>query len=126
MLEPAPIGHPPKAGRFKRVCTECGAPFMAAMAHADFCAVECRKSFNNRRMVRGAEIYDLAMALRYQRELATKLGVLKLMWRLCQRFREEDVARRAGRHSWRSPKDIIERHPYLLAEVMQRPTRSAH
>lgn len=108
------------APTFKRECLWCGAGFRASARHGEFCRLECRRAFNNQRAMRGAELYDLAMALRHDRKTATAYGVLKLMWRLCSLFRDEDKRLRAGRKSWRSPAEIIERRPYLNNELMQK------
>ena len=103
-----------------RACTECGSTFLAEARtpHAEFCGAPCRKAFNNRRMVRGAELYDLVMALRYDRKLATAFKVWKLICRMAATFHEEDATQRAGRKSWRSPRVVVERHPYLRATVV--------
>jgi hypothetical protein len=84
-------------------CRECGQPFTAKRAHGEnlFCAVDCRKAWNNRRAVRGAQLYDLFMILRYQRGVAKARGVWAIVCRLAQDWREEDHRERAGRQSWR-------------------------
>lgn len=58
-----------------RTCRECGEPFMGLKRHAAFCSTKCRKTWNNRRAVRGALLYDAFMAMRYERGLAKKLGL---------------------------------------------------
>lgn len=102
--------------RFKRTCAECGTPFLAAKRWGEFCSAEHRKTFNNRRLTRGAEIYDLFMCLRNERPLATALGVWKLLCRLAQAYREEDERERAGRRSWRDPKQMLAERPWLRAD----------
>lgn len=101
-------------------CLECGKPFLPRQADAEFCAPACRKSWNNRRLVRGAELYDLFMALRWDRRTATGLHVFSALSRLAAGFRREDVDERAGRRSWSSPARIIARRPYLRAERLTR------
>ena len=64
---------------------------------ADFCRPQCRRAFNNRRAVRGAELYDLVMAHRFDRATARDLGVLALINRAASIFREEDRRERGGR-----------------------------
>lgn len=98
-----------------RCCLECGSEFTTAVAHGDFCGAACRKAFNNRRMVRGAELYDLFMVLRYERKLATRLKVWKLICRMALGFRDEDRAERDSRKSWRPARKVLERHTYLHA-----------
>lgn len=90
-------------------CLECGEP----RGNGDFCSSACRHSFNNRRKARGAEIYDLYMALRFERPLAKLLGVLQAISRLASNYRAEDLAQRAGRKSWRNPRTVLEERPYL-------------
>ena len=75
--------------------------------------------FNNRRAKRGAELYDLFMALRHDRATATLFKVWRLLNRLAALFREEDRLGRDGRRSWRHPAAIIERRPYLKADVLR-------
>lgn len=101
-----------------RTCCECGSAYEAITADAAFCSTPCRKAWNNRRAVRGAELYDLFMALRFDRTTATTLKVLTLISRLASIYRAEDRAERAGRLSWRAPAAILERRPYLKAEVL--------
>jgi hypothetical protein len=113
---PAPIG------RFKRTCAECGDAFRSDKQHAEFCTLVCRRAFNNRRMVRGAELYDLFMCLRYERGIARALKVWKLLCRMAQGFREEDQRERAGRNSWQPARKVLERHTYLHATVISSTT----
>lgn len=97
------VSQPPVARSYRRSCLECGASHGLAQ---DFCATACRMAFNNRRKARGAELYDLVMAWRFQRNLATGLKVLRAICRLASDFRAEDRAERAGRLSWRHPNKI--------------------
>ena len=103
--------------QFKRTCSECGEPFQSTMAHADFCGAPCRKAWNNRRAVRGAEIYDLFMCIRHERGVARAVKAWNLICRLASMYRDEDHRERAGRKSWRSARDVLARRPYLRATV---------
>lgn len=105
-----------------RACIECGETFNPKAAHQDFCRTSCKSAFNNRRLLRGAEIFDLIMILRYERPIAKALKVWKLICRLTAAYREEDTRQRAGRHSWRPAKQVIERHPYLAATTISSTT----
>ena len=107
-----------------RVCLECGTSYQQGVQASDFCSAACRKTWNNRRMQRGAELYDLVMALRFDRQTATELKVWRLINRLAAIFRDEDRTERAGRFSWRSPAAIIDRRPYLRADVLVGSSRS--
>lgn len=118
--DPAPTTAP--VGRFKRTCPECGIAFRSAKRHAEFCAATCRKTFNNRRMVRGAELYDLLMTLRYERPVARALGVWKFLCRMAQGYRDQDLHERAGRNSWQPAKAVLERHTYLNATTISSTT----
>lgn len=106
------------------VCLECGTPHASLSPGAEFCGPACRMAFNNRRTKRGAELYDLFMALRHDRATATRFKVWRLLNRLAAIFREEDRRERAGRVSWRSPSAILARRPYLSAERIS-PVRRA-
>lgn len=85
-------------------CAECGKPYSAKRLRADnaFCSPACRDTFGNRRKIRGAQLYDLFMILRYERGVAKAKGVWALACRLAQDWREEDTRQRQGRQSWRS------------------------
>lgn len=95
-----------------RDCLECGTDHVCK---GGFCSTSCRHDFNNRRKARGAELYDLYMAHRFERDHAKQLGVFQAINRLASNFREEDKARRAGRRSWRSPRTVLEERPFLKA-----------
>ncbi len=74
------------------------------------------RAWNNRRMVRGAELYDLLMIARFERAEATRHKVWRAINRLASRYRDEDKAERAGRRSWRRLRAIIETKIFLWAE----------
>lgn len=84
-----------------RCCDECGGEYTPRRKDEFFCSTPCRKEFENRRMVRGAELYDLFCGYRRERPLAKELGIWTEMCRLEQRWREEDETQRAGRRSYR-------------------------
>lgn len=94
-------------------CLECG----SVTAKGDFCAPPCRIAFNNRRKARGAELYDLYMAHRFDRVNAQNLGVFQAINRLASNFRKEDAARRNSRRSWRQPRTVLDERPYLRATI---------
>jgi hypothetical protein len=95
------------------VCRECRARFEARRATKEFCCTSHRQAFNNRKMIRGAAIYDLAMEWRADRD--AKLA-FSLLCRMLSDFREEDT--RAGRRSWNSALSVIHDKPYLAAVVL--------
>lgn len=91
-------------------CRECGGNHDRPQ-EAAFCCRECRQTWNNRRLKRGAELYDLFMLVRYERGLAKLHGLWSIVCRLAQAWREEDVRDRGGRPSWRA---YAELHDGLL------------
>lgn len=101
-----------------RCCRECSSPLAApsstgsnrpkkARDHAKFCSTKCKTDWNNRRKSRGADIYDLWMAMRYCREEAKVLGVWKEMCRLSEQWNAEDKA--AGRVTFEQPAVVLTR-----------------
>ena len=101
--------------RYARTCMECGIAFTSTEHTADFCMPAHRQTFNNRRLQRGAELYDLFMASRYQRALSKVLRVMTMLYRMAQDFRRQDREERDGRPSWRHPQRVLDRHPHLQA-----------
>lgn len=101
-----------------KCCLECGAPIIAKQAaRATFCGKACRQVWNNRRMKRGADLYDLFMAHRYDRQAAQEAKVWRAMNRLCAEYRDEDNRQRDGRRSWGNPRDVLDRLPWLNAAI---------
>lgn len=80
-------------------CQECGITYRPRTGRGRpntiFCTPACGKTFNNRRMRRGAELYDLFRAMRRDRAKAKDLGVWNAMCVLDMVWQEEDDA--AGR-----------------------------
>lgn len=89
-------------GRLTKCCRECGAELapLGLRPNASFCCTAHRKEWNNRRAVRGAELYDLLMANRYERDVAKQRGVWTIATNLTRAYRDSDVALRQGRKSW--------------------------
>jgi hypothetical protein len=65
--------------------------------------------------MRGAILYDLFMAQRFERDAATEAGVWTLLTRLASDYRAEDERERAGRRSWRTIRAVLAARPSLLA-----------
>lgn len=103
-----------------RTCAECGQTYTALRAHSEFCGAACRKAFNNRRMTRGAELYDLFMAVRYERDEANAAHVWSNMCKLAADYRVKDEAERGGRRSWGDWKGWLRNNPWLAAVVITR------
>lgn len=78
-------------------CLECGNEFQPKRDHAAYCSANCRATFNNRRQVRGADLYDLFVGLRNDRALAKEKNVWTEMCRLELKWRQEDEKTRQGR-----------------------------
>jgi predicted nucleic acid-binding Zn ribbon protein len=109
------------AKKSTRVCLECGLALEGLKPGARFCSSKCRLSFNNRRLQRGAELYDLFMAMRYDRAAAQEAGAWSMLCRMAQQMRDEDVSQRAGRKSWQPPSRVLKDRPDLHAVVVVRP-----
>lgn len=88
-----------------RHCAECSAP-LAGRAK-QFCSTSCRMTFNNRRMQRGAELYDLFRAMRRERDEAKRLNIWTKMCQLELGWQQEDEAARPGRRSYMPPRAAI-------------------
>lgn len=88
-------------------CPECGSAIESRQAGKEFCSQQCRQSFNNRRMQRGAEMYDLFRALRRERGEAKTLNLWTQMCRLELKWQTEDDQQRPGRRSYMPPKKAI-------------------
>ncbi|KQU77724.1 transcriptional regulator [Mesorhizobium sp. Root102] len=91
-------------------CLECGE---GTSRDGEFCSDKCRSDWNNRRKQRGAELYDLYMAHRFDRATAKDLRVFQAINRMASNFRQEDRSERAGRQSWRRPSAVLDERPYL-------------
>lgn len=102
-----------------RRCRECGTPLPEGLkATALFCSPvegsnqyagqsKCKAAWNNRRKSRGADLYDLWMAMRYEREDAKRLEVWKEICRLSEGWKEEDE--RSGTKSYEKPSVVLGR-----------------
>ena len=97
-----------------RACNECGQSYTPRRCDEFFCSTGCRKTFDNRAMVRGRELYHLFMVMRYERGLAKVLGVWAIMCRMALMWRQEDERDRGGRKSWQAPSRVIEKLPVSI------------
>lgn len=97
-------------------CLECGGTYERNGRKRDFCRPACRAAWNNRRMKRGAVLFDLIMTVRFDRKLATAFKVWRAINRLAALYRDEDVRRRGGRKSWRRLSEVRADHVYLWHE----------
>lgn len=89
-------------------CLECGNALTASrQPERLFCSPVCRQAFNNRRMQRGAEIYDLFRALRRERAEAKRLNIWTEICRLELAWQTEDDKTRQGRKSYVPPKRAL-------------------
>lgn len=98
--------------KFERYCVECGGRFDAASRKAEFCCSAHRYDYSNRRRSRGSDLYDVFMAMRFERGLAKVYGLWTLMCRMAEAWRDEDKRERAGRKSWQDTKALHERGEY--------------
>ncbi|MGX1353356.1 hypothetical protein AB7M49_006977 [Bradyrhizobium elkanii] len=88
-------------------CQECGEDISARRRGQEFCKPSCRQAFNNRRMQRGAELYDLFRALRRERADAKALNLWTELCRLELKYQIEDETARPGRRSYMPPQKAI-------------------
>lgn len=84
----------------KKTCAECGNSFEAKRSHAKFCGIECKRVYNNRKAIRGSEIYDMFMMLRFERKYAKDEAIWGHMCALASAYKDSDKALRAGRRSY--------------------------
>lgn len=102
-----------------RTCRECGKPLDPdRKANTEFCATACRIAWRNRRMSRGADLYDAFMAMRFDREAAKDKGLWALMCRMASNWNEEDKT--AGRQSYFPPDETVMRNVQRQAVIVAR------
>lgn len=114
----------------KCMCIECEKPMDAPRIGQEFCSPACRQAFNNRRMQRGAELYDLFRALRRERSEAKALNIWTELCRLELHYQTEDDKQRPGRRSYMPPKKALanlrDKGSLQIGEVLTtRPIRRA-
>lgn len=126
---PCRLNRAPRMGQnapaiklLERHCMECGDAFHTpARTPGLFCSTTHKADWQNRRQRRGAVLYDLYMANRYNRPLAAVLkaelglSVMTLMSRLASHWHEEDLAERDGRRTWRTTRTVLSDNPHLFA-----------
>ncbi len=89
-------------------CLECGGEgLQLGVERREFCCPRCRAAWHNRRRDRGAELYDLFMAVRFERGSAKLYGLWTLMCALASAYRDADTHKRGGRRSWRRISDAV-------------------
>jgi hypothetical protein len=100
-------------------CRECGEMIFAAQRGTrEFCSSLCRSMFNNRRLRRGGQFYDLVMEWRFRMTADTPTGAQSLLCRMAAAFKAEDDRDRAGRQSWDDVARVRERNSHLVATVV--------
>lgn len=88
-------------------CQECDNHITDPQHGKTFCSRGCRQVFNNRRMKRGAELYDLFRALRRERSKAKALNLWTQICRLELEWQMQDEAQRPGRKSYMPPEKAL-------------------
>ena len=110
-------------------CHECGSVITSPRRGQEFCCTTCRQTFNNRRMQRGAELYDLFRAMRRNRKDAQALAVWTAMCRLELQWQQEDETTRPGRKSYMPPRkaisNLLDKGSIPRGEVLVKPIRRA-
>jgi hypothetical protein len=99
-------------------CRECGAAFPIQRHGREFCGATCRRSFHNRKQLRGAQLYDLVMAVRFERPRAEELGAWSMLCRSAASYKAADDRDRAGRRSWDGIDKVRERSARLLSTIV--------
>jgi hypothetical protein len=99
-------------------CRECGKTYIGRRATRAFCCAGCRRAFNNRRLLRGADFYDLVMAMRFDRVNAADEGTWTLLCKMAAAFKAEDNRERDGRKSWDNVAAVWARNLHLEAMVI--------
>lgn len=97
-----------------KCCAECGDSFQPRRHDEYFCSIPCRKTFDNRAMTRGRDLYHLFMVMRYERGLAKALGVWAIICRMAMEWRKQDNEERDGRASWMAPQRAIDKLPVTI------------
>lgn len=98
------------------MCRECGALLQARRASCEFCSSACRQRFNNRRALRGADLYDVVMSLRVDRGKSG--AALSLLSKMVSNFRDIDRREREGRRSWLDLDTISSRNGHLRSALV--------
>lgn len=91
----------PARGRREHLCHECGCVIERkgpSRRPPKFCCDAHRKAFNNRRMTRGAVLYDEIMKWRFRR--GENKDAIALLAQLASIYRDKDNRARDGRPSW--------------------------
>jgi hypothetical protein len=101
-----------------RCCRECGASFSAKRDTREYCDASCRRTWNNRRVSRGAILFDAVMAWRFERNAFEEVCGRRLFSQLASVFRAEDERQRAGRRSWDDARRVKQRNPEIFASVV--------
>lgn len=91
---------------FKHRCVNCRGAFEVKRHDADFCSNACRQDFHNRRLQRGAVLYDLLMLEEVDPDTFQRLGLDGTVSAVIAAFKQEDAAAKRKR-SYKSPKGIL-------------------
>jgi len=94
-------------------CSNCGAEFEPRAANQQFCNPNCRKEWNNRRASRGTVLYDMMMAMRYERDgELSESDLRKLMATVAADWHQQDLADGRER-SWGSVVEWLRLNPWV-------------
>lgn len=116
MTQAGPVNQCASLGESLDACRECGERL--ADQRAGFCSKACRSRWHNRRAARGAKMYDLVMAIRFDREAAEAAGAWSLLCRMASHFRSLDERDRNGRPSWETLDQVKGRSARFSAKVV--------
>jgi hypothetical protein len=85
----------------------------------EFCSPSCCRTFNNRKMIRGALLYDSVMTWRWDRGDGKEAAARTLLGQVASLFNAEDGRERDGRRSWDDLTRWKERNPRVAAKVIR-------
>jgi hypothetical protein len=102
-------------------CAECSKDYKGRTYNSEFCGTPCRRTFNNRRAVRGALLYDLTMLskqpLNFERNPDSRFydWPLRIETQIAL-WEAED----AGRRTWQRARAVAEATVKLVAMATPR------
>lgn len=105
----------------KGICRECKCETESTRKPKIFCSAACRDAHTNRRKERGAQLYDLFMAVRYDRANAKRLNAWTKLCRMAEAFHDEDLE--AGITSTLDLETVLEKRAYLGAQKVVKKSR---
>ena len=99
-----------------RICLFCAATIAdGAPKKQTFCNQKCCIDYLNRRRDRGAQLYDMFMGLRFERDEADRAKLWSAMCRLAAHWRQQDLTVH-DRPTWKDWRGTLDKNPWLRAK----------